>query len=150
MQLRRNARVEMMVAAGIVVIALLVLGVLVIARRDSGSGSPSTATRPVAPSTDPRDIPLVTDPPATVSPEVTLPPLAANVPNIGPSKFPSSTCGTVSASAKFVAPNGNDSNPGTQSAPYRTINHAQQQIRHGQTLFIRGGDYYNLSPHWRA
>jgi parallel beta-helix repeat protein len=146
MQLRRNARVEVWTAAGIVAIGIVLLGVLVIARRDSGSGSQSSATRPVAPSTDPRDIPLDTEPPATVSPQLTLPPLASNAPNVGPSKFPSSTCATVGANAKFVATNGNDSNPGTQSAPYRTLNHAQQQINHGQTLFIRGGDYYNQSP----
>ena len=136
----------MLTTAGIVAIGIVLLGVLVISRRDSGSGPQTSGLPDVVPSTAPSDIPLDTEPPPTVSPDATLPPLASGTGNPGPSKFPSSTCSTVTANDKVVAPNGSDRNPGTLAEPYLTINHGQQQITHGQTLFIRGGRYYNLSP----
>jgi parallel beta-helix repeat protein len=146
MQLIRRTRVELLAAAGIVAVAVILLGALVLSRRHSDNEGAPGQTRPVAPTTSPSEIPLNTSPPPTVSPSLTLPPLAANVPNPGPTSFPSPTCSNVNSNAKFVALDGNDRNPGTKDAPYRTINHAQQQIRHGQTLFIRGGTYYQLSP----
>jgi hypothetical protein len=41
----------------------------------------------------------------------------------------------------FVAPWGSDSDPGTEAAPFRTIQHAADQIQPGQTCIIRGGRY---------
>lgn len=52
---------------------------------------------------------------------------------------------TVSASTnsnvRFVAPNGNDSNDGSISAPYRTIQHCAITVATGWTCAIRAGTY---------
>lgn len=50
---------------------------------------------------------------------------------------PAAAAGTV----RYVAPSGSDTNPGTIQAPYRTINFAIQQLRPGDTLYVRGGTY---------
>ncbi len=42
----------------------------------------------------------------------------------------------------YVSPSGSDSNSGTQSSPFRTINFASARLRAGDTLFVRGGTYY--------
>jgi Right handed beta helix region len=55
----------------------------------------------------------------------------------------------ASASAAFGQPNssfyvsttGDDSNPGTQTAPWRTIQHAADTVRAGSTVNVRGGVY---------
>jgi hypothetical protein len=41
----------------------------------------------------------------------------------------------------YVAMTGNDSNPGTQAAPWRTIQHAADSVRAGATVNVRGGTY---------
>lgn len=41
----------------------------------------------------------------------------------------------------YVAPDGNDNNPGTMSAPFRSITKAQSVARAGTTVYIRGGNY---------
>ena len=43
-----------------------------------------------------------------------------------------------------MATTGNDSNPGTQSAPWRTIQHAADTARAGSTVNVRGGIYEEL------
>lgn len=58
----------------------------------------------------------------------------------------------VCASGAFGQPNasfyistaGNDSNPGTQTAPWRTIQHAADTARAGSTVNVRGGVYAEL------
>ncbi|MBZ5658695.1 MAG: DUF1565 domain-containing protein, partial [Acidobacteriia bacterium] len=47
-------------------------------------------------------------------------------------------------SSFYVAPTGNDSNPGTQAAPWRTIQHAADTARAGSTVNVRGGIYEEL------
>jgi parallel beta-helix repeat protein len=47
----------------------------------------------------------------------------------------------VSGSVCYVATNGNDSNPGTESQPWRTIQYAVGQISPGDTIYVRGGTY---------
>lgn len=43
----------------------------------------------------------------------------------------------------FVEPvNGMDRNDGTKPAPWKTINHAVQQLKSGDTLCLRGGTYF--------
>ncbi|HYM76156.1 MAG TPA: right-handed parallel beta-helix repeat-containing protein [Candidatus Dormibacteraeota bacterium] len=49
-----------------------------------------------------------------------------------------------SNSSFYVATTGNDSNPGTQSAPWRTIQHAADTARAGSTVNVRGGIYEEL------
>lgn len=43
--------------------------------------------------------------------------------------------------ALYVAPNGNDANPGTAGAPYRSVQKGLDSVRPGQTLYLRGGTY---------
>ncbi|MGC2326290.1 MAG: right-handed parallel beta-helix repeat-containing protein [Candidatus Sulfotelmatobacter sp.] len=47
-------------------------------------------------------------------------------------------------SSFYVSTTGNDSNPGTQSAPWRTIQHAADTARAGSTVNVRGGVYEEL------
>src|SRR6476660_4988092 len=44
----------------------------------------------------------------------------------------------------YVATTGNDSNPGTQTAPWRTVQHAADTARAGSTVNVRGGVYEEL------
>ena len=41
----------------------------------------------------------------------------------------------------FVSPSGNDSNSGTQEAPFQTIGFALTRINLGDVLYLRGGEY---------
>ncbi|HKN15808.1 MAG TPA: right-handed parallel beta-helix repeat-containing protein [Candidatus Sulfotelmatobacter sp.] len=47
-------------------------------------------------------------------------------------------------SSFYVATTGNDSNPGTQASPWRTIQHAADTARAGSTVYVRGGIYEEL------
>jgi len=47
-------------------------------------------------------------------------------------------------SSFYVAPTGNNSNPGTQAAPWRTIQHAADTARAGSAVNVRGGIYEEL------
>ena len=42
----------------------------------------------------------------------------------------------------YVSPSGNDSNPGTFSLPWKTINKAARSVIPGDIVYIRGGTYY--------
>jgi len=44
-------------------------------------------------------------------------------------------------SSFYVATAGNDSNPGTKAAPWRTIQHAADTAHAGSTVYVRGGVY---------
>ncbi|PYV63379.1 MAG: DUF5123 domain-containing protein, partial [Acidobacteria bacterium] len=41
----------------------------------------------------------------------------------------------------FVSTTGNDNNAGTQSAPWRTIQHAANSVHAGDTVQVMGGVY---------
>jgi hypothetical protein len=45
------------------------------------------------------------------------------------------------AATFYISPSGNDSNAGTQSAPFRSITRAQSAASSGDTVLIRGGTY---------
>jgi hypothetical protein len=47
-------------------------------------------------------------------------------------------------SSFYVSPTGDDSNPGTQTAPWRTVQHAADTVRAGNTVNVRGGIYEEL------
>ena len=47
-------------------------------------------------------------------------------------------------SSFYVSTTGNDSNPGTQTAPWRTVQHAADIARAGSTVNVRGGIYEEL------
>lgn len=44
--------------------------------------------------------------------------------------------------AKYVAPDGDDANPGTASEPWATVKHALTQIGPADTLYLRDGTYW--------
>ncbi|HWO32635.1 MAG TPA: right-handed parallel beta-helix repeat-containing protein [Candidatus Acidoferrum sp.] len=48
------------------------------------------------------------------------------------------------SSSFYVSTTGNDSNPGTQTAPWRTIQHAADTVRAGSTVNVLGGVYEEL------
>lgn len=54
---------------------------------------------------------------------------------------------TATAAQYYVATSGQDSNPGTQSAPFRTIKHGVSILKPGDTLLIRGGTYRESLRH---
>ncbi len=47
----------------------------------------------------------------------------------------------LSGNTYYVSTSGSDSNPGTQSLPWRTIGKAGNSVSAGDTLYIRGGVY---------
>src|SRR5271157_4918457 len=47
-------------------------------------------------------------------------------------------------SSFYVSTTGADSNPGTQAAPWRTVQHAADTVRAGGTVNVRGGIYEEL------
>src|SRR4249920_338866 len=47
-------------------------------------------------------------------------------------------------SSFYVAPTGNDLNSGTETAPWRTVQHAADTARAGSTVNVRGGTYEEL------
>jgi Right handed beta helix region len=47
-------------------------------------------------------------------------------------------------SSLYVATTGDDSNPGTLAAPWRTIQHAADTARAGSTVYVRGGVYEEM------
>ena len=47
-------------------------------------------------------------------------------------------------SSFYVSTTGDDSNPGTQTAPWRTVQHAADTVRAGGTVNVRGGVYEEL------
>jgi len=46
------------------------------------------------------------------------------------------------ANGKFVAPWGNDANPGTVEKPFRTVQKAADVVQAGKTVYIRDGTYH--------
>jgi parallel beta-helix repeat protein len=48
----------------------------------------------------------------------------------------------------FVATNGLDSNPGTMTSPFATLNRAAQAAAPGDTVNVRGGTYLLQQPQW--
>ena len=47
-------------------------------------------------------------------------------------------------SSFYVSTTGDDSNPGTETAPWRTVQHAADTVRAGSTVNVRGGVYEEL------
>jgi hypothetical protein len=52
-----------------------------------------------------------------------------------------SSVGEAQGTTFYVATNGSDSNPGTQGAPWRSVQKAANTLGAGQTALIRGGTY---------
>jgi hypothetical protein len=59
------------------------------------------------------------------------------------------TGGTSAAATWFVATDGDDSNPGTESRPWKTLRKAANSVSPGDVVRIRAGDY-SVAPTWRV
>jgi outer membrane biosynthesis protein TonB len=99
------------------------------------TAAPTPAPTPVptptpAPTAAPTPAPT---PVPTPTPAPTAAPTPAPTP--APSPTPSST------TSRYLAPNGSDSNAGTQAAPWATLGGAISKMRAGETLYVRGGTY---------
>ena len=53
----------------------------------------------------------------------------------------SASASVTIAAAYYVATTGNDTNPGTISLPWRTIQHAASSVQAGSTVYVRAGTY---------
>jgi hypothetical protein len=53
-------------------------------------------------------------------------------------------------SSFYVATTGNDSNPGTQAAPWRTIQHAEDTARADSTVNVRGEELVSINTSGNA
>jgi hypothetical protein len=98
----------------------------------TASTSPSTTPPPTTPppTTPPPTTPPPTTPPPTTPPPTTPPP-------------------TTSGATYFVSLTGSDANPGTESAPWRTIGKAAATLAPGDTAIIEDGRYNEDSINWR-
>ena len=47
----------------------------------------------------------------------------------------------VAATTHYVAPDGSDTNPGTEEAPFRTVQQGTKHAGPGDTVYIRAGTY---------
>ena len=54
------------------------------------------------------------------------------------------TAAQADSTQLYVAPNGNDANPGTQAQPLRTIQRAVDRAVAGTTIFLRQGTYHEI------
>jgi hypothetical protein len=121
----------------------------------SSMGGPIKITSTTAPTTVVPSNPQVTVIPST-GPSPTSRPVPTDIPQ--PTEFyptntpgPSATLAPVSGKTYFIAPNGSDSNPGTQTAPLKSFNKAMSMLRPGDMLYMRGGDYTeNVKPNLTA
>ncbi len=67
--------------------------------------------------------------------------LACTAPLVSSTSVASSTPNTTSQTVYYVAPNGNDKNPGTKTRPWRTIQHAADTVKPGDAVYVRAGIY---------
>lgn len=58
--------------------------------------------------------------------------------------LPRGVAQAATGSTYYVSPFGNDNNPGTLSAPWKTINKAASKVISGDTVYIRGGVYQEV------
>lgn len=78
--------------------------------------------------------------PSVVASETTVPLRPTSMPSLTPTVLPVATQASIQADY-YVAPTGNDSNPGTIDQPWQTIQKAADTLRAGEVVAIRGGTY---------
>jgi parallel beta-helix repeat protein len=72
--------------------------------------------------------------PSPLTPPSPTPPSPAPPPSPSPTLPPT-------GQTFYVAPNGDDSNPGNQAQPWATINKAAQTLKAGETVLVKNGTY---------
>jgi hypothetical protein len=99
-----------------------------------------TRVPPTATPTKTRVPPTATPTKTPVPPTATNTPLPATPTNtpVPPTATPTSQPG---ACTRFVATTGNDNNPGTMDAPWKTIQKAANSVQPGDVVCVRGGTY---------
>jgi parallel beta-helix repeat protein len=75
-------------------------------------------------------------PSTPTSPSPTAPPSPTTPPAPTPTPPPALTGRTF-----YVAPNGNDADPGSEAKPWATINHAAATLEPGDTVLVKNGTY---------
>lgn len=101
----------------------------------STTGTTSGSTSGITSSTTSGSGTGTTTPTAPTSPTPTAP---APAPAPAPVEEPKAN--TV-AGAFFVSKSGNDANPGTEAAPWKTIQKAANTLQAGQTVYVKAGTY---------
>jgi len=98
------------------------------------------SSAPITVSTGTPPPPVASPPPPVASPP---PPVASPPPPVAspPPPPPPPVVGGCPSSAFYVSTSGNDGNPGTVTAPWRTIQKAASSLQPGQTACLRDGVY---------
>ena len=107
-------------------------------------GRPSTTlASTTVPTTAPTTAPTTsTAPPTTARPTTVAPTTAASAPATAPAPTaPAPTAPRATGPTFYVAIDGNDGNPGTLAAPWRSLSAAMARLNAGDTLYVRGGRY---------
>ncbi|MFJ3799682.1 sigma-70 family RNA polymerase sigma factor [Streptomyces sp. NPDC090088] len=79
--------------------------------------------------------------PTAVASAARLPGPAPSAAGETPSATPAHAYSGLSTADHYVAPDGDDANPGTLTRPFATVTHAVAEARPGQTVAVRGGTY---------
>ncbi|SCZ76094.1 right-handed parallel beta-helix repeat-containing protein [Acidaminobacter hydrogenoformans] len=107
--------------------------------------TPPTTTTTTSPTTSTTSPTTTTTSPTTTT---TSPTTTTTSPSTTTTTSPTTTTTTSSvstpivANAYYVSTSGNDSNAGTASAPWRTIQKAANTVAAGATVYIKGGTYF--------
>lgn len=121
-----------------------------VARKADASGEWIARGRPSAtlssttvPTTAPTTVSTTTTaPPTTARPTTVAPTTAASAPATAPAPTaPTSTAPRATGPTFYVAIDGNDGNPGTLAAPWRSLSDSMARLNAGDTLYVRGGRY---------
>jgi parallel beta-helix repeat protein len=136
------SRVTAAGSVGITDYAYLTTNPVTLTHDDLYAGAPGTAPEPPAPTTPAPSTPA----PSTTAPSTpseSAPPTPGPATNRGSAAVGSASY-PVPAGAIFVAPNGNNSNAGTEAAPLRTVMAAVPKIpsNGARTIVLRGGTYH--------
>ena len=104
--------------------------------------TPTPAPTP-SPAPTPAPTPTPTPTPAPTPTPIPAPtPTPAPTPAPTPTPAPNPSPNPVASVNYYVSPNGSDSNPGTVSSPWLTIQHAMNSATPGSTVNIHAGTYH--------
>jgi hypothetical protein len=75
---------------------------------------------------------------------VTITAVSVSDPSVSATATVTLLAGPVAGTTYYVATTGSDSNPGTQTAPFATLQHAAGVAVAGDTVLVRGGVYHQI------